>query len=133
MRTNYANEHNNTVVGKVLTIIIIRCVSNQSERLACHVTRAYAAFTVCAQLAHLTQAWSAFTTCRMWLTFAKSRVVLNFDLSPFRTARSGQSKTHDAPKCYCPNGSKYHNTTISGSWRFTLMKYFNHKNSNVIS
>lgn len=62
MRTNHANAHNYTVIGKALTIIIIRCVSDQSERLACHVTRVYAAFTVYAQLAHLTQAWSAFTT-----------------------------------------------------------------------
>lgn len=33
-------------------MIIIRCVSVQLESLACHVTRANAAFTVCTQLAH---------------------------------------------------------------------------------
>lgn len=113
MRTNYANAHNYTVVGKVLTIIIIRCVSDQSERLACHVTRACAAFTVYAQLAHLTQAWSAFSTCRMWVTFAKSRVVLNCDLFLYRPRRSGQSKTYNAAQHYCPNGSKYHNMTFN--------------------
>lgn len=33
-------------------MIIIRCVSDQSERLACHVTHINAAFTVCSQFAH---------------------------------------------------------------------------------